>query len=326
MLRLNHRHAADARGDAETGWACSGPTRPASPNGRPPGRRTWSTSRLRVGDGCPPADRRRAVGTARLHGTGAIVDSTFFDGTFPYLKVPIPGSPSGKVRQEVRATDMQRNTLMLVLALCGIVARRLQRREPPRLDDELHAVRDGHRGDDLGQRPSRPPSTTRPSRSPKTRTPSTGSSNRTRNHENAAAGSQSPAALIALAAGGAPGPTISGSSRRASIPRSARRVSFRPQGRASTLSGDSVARKPRENRALRGARSGRQGRERARPRRPCAGGALWRPHANGLHLVGYRSSTTSIELEAAKFESYLAEGRPHERDRGPRKVAWREAG
>lgn len=33
----------------------------------------------------------------------------------------------------------------------------------------------------------------------------------------------------------------------------------------------------------------------------------WRPEALGLYVVGYRSNTTPIELEAVKFESYLAE-------------------
>lgn len=33
---------------------------------------------------------------------------------------------------------------------------------------------------------------------------------------------------------------------------------------------------------------------------------MWRPKGDGLFVVGYRSNSTRIELEAAKFEAYLA--------------------
>ena len=101
MLRLNTAIPATAKGAQKNLGVLAGDNA-GFPNGRRPGDDIVdSTLRVAMGVlctfnkpavfGCVPGDA--LAGSAPLT-DGATVDDTFFDGVFPYLKTPLPGSPN----------------------------------------------------------------------------------------------------------------------------------------------------------------------------------------------------------------------------------------
>lgn len=91
MMRLNTSIAAKPAGDQSNLGALGGDLA-GFPNGRRPGDDVVDIE-LRVAMGALlPAESAPSGGLAFTD--GAYVDASFFDVTFPYLKSPIPGSPS----------------------------------------------------------------------------------------------------------------------------------------------------------------------------------------------------------------------------------------
>ena len=91
MLRLNTSIASAPAGNQNRLGVLAGDVA-GYPNGRRPGDDVVDMAlRVVMGILLDPAD---APSGALEFTDGAYVDATFFDTTFPYLRAPLPGSPS----------------------------------------------------------------------------------------------------------------------------------------------------------------------------------------------------------------------------------------